>query len=96
MNPSNAITTDSPAAGRAAAPVLEIQLQGNISFATLLALFAVDFDIPCKLLKAQVEYVENLNFGSVLLQLLGTDEQHQSALNYLDRANISNSIKDYS
>lgn len=76
-------------------PLVEIELQGNITFNNLLALFSLDFQIPYRIVNAQIEFIEQLNFGLVLLQLSGTDEQHLSVLHYLDKAQISSVVRGY-
>jgi D-methionine transport system ATP-binding protein len=76
-------------------PLIEIQLNGNISFDKLLSVIHNDHKIPYKILKADVEYLGNANFGKVLLHLQGNATENAKTIQYFNRKNIQNSIKGY-
>ena len=48
-----------------------------------------------KLLKADVEYFGNSNFGKLLLQLQGEAEENQQAIYYFNQNKIQNTVKGY-
>jgi D-methionine transport system ATP-binding protein len=76
-------------------PLIEIQLNGDISFDKLLSMLHTDCQIPYKILKADVEYLGKVNFGKVLLQLQGDIAENARAIQYLHQNKIQNSIKGY-
>lgn len=76
-------------------PLVEIQLNGDISFDSLLSVLHTDSQIPYKVLKADVEYLGKSNFGKVLLQLQGDIAENARTIQYLHQNKIQNSIKGY-
>lgn len=76
-------------------PLIEIEINQNISVEKLLSKISDDYKIPYKLLKADVEYLGNSNFGKLLLQLQGEDEENQKAIYYFNQNNIQNTVKGY-
>lgn len=76
-------------------PLIEIELNENISVEQLLATLYSQYKIPYKLLKADVEYVGNSNFGKLLLQLKGEAEENQQAIYYFNQNKIQNTVKGY-
>lgn len=76
-------------------PLVEIELNENISVEKLLSVIYDQYKIPYKLLKADVEYLGNSNFGKLLLQLQGEDEENQKAIYYFNQHHIQNTVKGY-
>lgn len=76
-------------------PLIEIELNENISVEKLLSTLYDQYKIPYRLLKADVEYLGNSNFGKLLLQLQGGTEENQKAIYYFNQNKIQNTIKGY-
>ncbi|PIF46601.1 D-methionine transport system ATP-binding protein [Chryseobacterium sp. 52] len=76
-------------------PLVEIELNENISVEKLLSTLYDQYKIPYRLLKADVEYLGSSNFGKLLLQLQGETEENQKALYYLNQNKIQNTVKGY-
>ncbi|GEN75385.1 methionine ABC transporter ATP-binding protein [Chryseobacterium hagamense] len=76
-------------------PLVEIELNEQISVEELLAIVYEKYKIPYKLLKADVEYLGDSNFGKLLLQLQGEEEHNQQALYYFNRNKIQNTVRGY-
>lgn len=76
-------------------PLVEIELNENISVEQLLSTLYNDYKIPYKLLKADVEYFGNSNFGKLLLQLQGEAEKNQQVIYYFNQNKIQNTVKGY-
>ncbi|WP_370896143.1 methionine ABC transporter ATP-binding protein [Chryseobacterium gossypii] len=76
-------------------PLVEIELNENITVERLLSKIYDDYKIPYKLLKADVEYLGNSNFGKLLLQLQGKEEENQKAIYYFNQNKIQNTVRGY-
>lgn len=76
-------------------PLVEIELNESISVEKLLSVIYDQYKIPYKLLKADVEYLGDSNFGKLLLQLQGETEENQKAIYYFNQNNIQNTVKGY-
>lgn len=76
-------------------PLVEIELNEKISVEQILSALYNEHKIPYKLLKADVEYFGNSNFGKLLLQLQGADEENQKAIYYFNQNKIQNTVKGY-
>ncbi|QIY89431.1 methionine ABC transporter ATP-binding protein [Chryseobacterium gallinarum] len=76
-------------------PLVELELNANISVEEILSTLHHQYNIPCKLLKAEVEYFGNSNFGKLLLQLQGKTEENQQAIYYFNQNKIQNTVKGY-
>lgn len=76
-------------------PLVEIELNENISVEELLSTLYDQYKIPYKLLKADVEYLGSSNFGKLLLQLKGETEDNQKAIYYFNQNKIQNTVKGY-
>ncbi len=76
-------------------PLVEIELNESISVEKLLSVIYDQYKIPYKLLKADVEYLGDSNFGKLLLQLQGGTEENQKAIYYFNQNNIQNTVKGY-
>jgi len=76
-------------------PLVEIELNENISVEQILSALYNQYKIPYKLLKADVEYFGNSNFGKLLLQLQGEAEENQQAIYYFNQNKIQNTVKGY-
>lgn len=76
-------------------PLVEIELNENISVEQILSALYNEYKIPYKLLKADVEYFGNSNFGKLLLQLQGEAEENQKAIYYFNQNKIQNTVKGY-
>lgn len=76
-------------------PLVEIELNENISVEQILSTLYNQYKIPYKLLKADVEYFGDSNFGKLLLQLQGEAEENQQAIYYFNQNKIQNTVKGY-
>ncbi|AZA51508.1 methionine ABC transporter ATP-binding protein [Chryseobacterium sp. G0201] len=76
-------------------PLVEIEIDEHISVENLLSIIYDKYKIPYKLLKADVEYLGDSNFGKLLLQLQGEDEENQKAIYYFNQNKIQNTVKGY-
>ncbi|RLJ33250.1 D-methionine transport system ATP-binding protein [Chryseobacterium sp. 7] len=76
-------------------PLVEIELNENISVEQILSALYNQYKIPYKLLKADVEYFGDSNFGKLLLQLQGEAEENQQAIYYFNQNKIQNTVKGY-
>lgn len=76
-------------------PLVEVELNEKISVEKLLSKIYDDYKIPYQLLKADVEYLGNSNFGTVLLHLKGEYEENQKAIYYFNQNNIHNTVRGY-
>lgn len=76
-------------------PLVEIELNENISVEQILSTLYKQYKIPYKLLKADVEYFGNSNFGKLLLHLQGEAEENQQAIYYFNQNKIQNTVKGY-
>ncbi len=76
-------------------PLVEVELNEHISVEELLAIVHEKYKIPYKLLKADVEYLGDSNFGKLLLQLQGEEEKNQQAIYYFNQNKIQNTVRGY-
>lgn len=76
-------------------PLMEIELNGNISFEKLLSVVYSDYKIPYKLITADISYLGKANFGKLLLHLQGSSDENEKAIQYFNHNNIQNTIKGY-
>ncbi|MEA5260114.1 ATP-binding cassette domain-containing protein [Arcicella aquatica] len=76
-------------------PLLEIELNGQISFEQLLSVVHSDYKIPYKLFSAEVEYLGKSNFGKLFLSLQGGSDENEKVIQYFNQNNIQNTIKGY-
>lgn len=76
-------------------PLVEIELNEKISVEELLSIIYDQYKIPYKLLKADVEYLGDSNFGKLLLHLKGEGDENQKAIYYFNQNNIQNTLKGY-
>ncbi|MFY7844287.1 methionine ABC transporter ATP-binding protein [Chryseobacterium gambrini] len=76
-------------------PLVEVELNEKISVEELLSIVYDKYKIPYKLLKADVEYLGDSNFGKLLLQLQGEEEKNQQAIYYFNQNKIQNTVRGY-
>lgn len=76
-------------------PLIEIELNEQISVEKLLSKIYDEYKIPYLLLKADVEYLGNSNFGTLLLHLKGETEENQKAIYYFNQNKIQNTLRGY-
>ena len=76
-------------------PLIEIELNESISVEQILSTLYNQYKIPYRLLKADVEYLGDSNFGKLLLQLQGEEEENQQAIYYFNQNKIQNTVKGY-
>ncbi|MFZ4929534.1 methionine ABC transporter ATP-binding protein [Chryseobacterium sp. Mn2064] len=76
-------------------PLVEIELNESISVEQILSTLYNQYKIPYRLLKADVEYLGDSNFGKLLLQLQGEEEENQQAIYYFNQNKIQNTVKGY-
>lgn len=76
-------------------PVVEIELDGNISFESLISALYEKEKISHKLLKAEIENLGKASFGKILIQLTGDKQENQRAMAYFENRQIHNTIRGY-
>ncbi|WEK71388.1 MAG: ATP-binding cassette domain-containing protein [Candidatus Chryseobacterium colombiense] len=76
-------------------PLVEVELNEQISVEELLSIVYDKYKIPYKLLKADVEYLGDSNFGKLLLQLQGEEEKNQQAIYFFNQNKIQNTVRGY-
>lgn len=76
-------------------PLVEVEVNEEISVEELLSIVYDKYKIPYKLLKADVEYYGDSNFGKLLLQLQGEEEENQQAIYYFNQHKIQNTVRGY-
>jgi D-methionine transport system ATP-binding protein len=76
-------------------PLVEVELNEHVSVEELLSVVHDQYKIPYKLLKADVEYLGDANFGKLLLQLQGKEEENQKAIYYFNQNKIQNTVRGY-
>jgi D-methionine transport system ATP-binding protein len=76
-------------------PLVEVEINEKISVEELLSIVYEKYKIPYKLLKADVEYLGESNFGKLLLQLQGEEEENQQAIYYFNQNKIQNTVRGY-
>jgi len=76
-------------------PLVEVEIDEHISVEELLSIVYDKYKIPYKLLKADVEYLGDSNFGKLLLQLQGEEEENQQAIYYFNQNKIQNTVRGY-
>lgn len=76
-------------------PLIEVELNENLSVEDLLSIVYDKYKIPYKILKADVEYLGEANFGKLLLQLQGENEENQQAIYYFNQNKIQNTVRGY-
>lgn len=76
-------------------PLIEVEVNEDISVEALLSIVYDKYKIPYKVLKADVEYLGDTNFGRLLLQLQGDEEENQQAIYYLNQNKIQNRVRGY-
>lgn len=76
-------------------PLVEIELNGKITFEKFLSKIYYDYKIPHKLLKADVEYLGKANYGKLLLHLQGDKEENRKAFQFFDKKKLQSTIKGY-
>ncbi|GGP04005.1 hypothetical protein GCM10010992_14590 [Cloacibacterium rupense] len=76
-------------------PLVEIVLEGNITFKDLIDTIDYQYNVPYTLVKADVEYFGKNNYGNILLQLNGAKEINETAFQFFRKNKIKNVIKGY-
>ncbi|WP_292010656.1 ATP-binding cassette domain-containing protein [Chryseobacterium sp.] len=76
-------------------PLVEIELNESVTVEQLLSTIYDQYKIPYKLLKADVEYLGDSNFGKLLLYLQGEEEENQRAIYYFNQNKIQNTVRGY-
>jgi D-methionine transport system ATP-binding protein len=76
-------------------PLVEVELNESITVEKLLSKIYDEYKIPYRLLKADVEYLGNFNFGKLLLQLEGKKEENEKVIYYFNQNKIQNTVRGY-
>ncbi|MDH6254441.1 D-methionine transport system ATP-binding protein [Chryseobacterium sp. H1D6B] len=76
-------------------PLVEVELNEQITVEKLLSKIYDEYKIPYRLLKADLEYLGDSNFGKLLLQLQGETEENQKLIYYFNQNKIQNTVKGY-
>lgn len=76
-------------------PIIEIELVGMVPFDKVIKALYEQYQVPFKLIKADVEYIGKANYGKILIHLQGDQDSQDKALLYFQKNNILNTIKGY-
>jgi len=76
-------------------PIVEVELNGTISFERLIDIIYSQLKIPYRLLKADIEFLGKGNFGKLLLELRADKENADKAIRYFNQKNIKNAVRGY-
>ncbi len=76
-------------------PLIEVEVNEKISVEEVLSIVYDQYKIPYKILKADVEYLGESNFGKLLLQLQGEEEENQQAIYHFNQNKIQNTVRGY-
>lgn len=76
-------------------PLIEVELNGNISFDRLIDMIYYDHNLPYRLVKAEVEYLGRSSFGKLLLQLKGSPDKNERLLRQFSKNQIKHILKGY-
>ncbi|HET6224920.1 MAG TPA: ATP-binding cassette domain-containing protein [Bacteroidia bacterium] len=76
-------------------PVIEVELNSSLHFDVLIDTINTYGRISYKLLKADIEYIGNNNFGKVLLKLQGTRSETEKIIYYFEQNNIISTLRGY-
>ena len=68
--------------------VLELELNGKISFDGLLNIIYHDFGIPYKIITADIDFVGGVSYGTVQLLIEAIDDHRENLEYYLNRNKI--------
>ncbi|MNJ85803.1 Methionine import ATP-binding protein MetN [compost metagenome] len=75
-------------------PLIEIELNGTVPFEKFLSVVN-EYQIPHKVIKANIEYLGHSSFGKLLLHLQGSAEENTQVIHYFNQNNIQNTVKGY-
>lgn len=75
-------------------PLIEIELNGTVPFEKFLSVVN-EYQIPHKVIKANIEYLGHSSFGKLLLHLQGNAEENTQVIHYFNQNNIQNTVKGY-
>ncbi|MCD8540908.1 MAG: ATP-binding cassette domain-containing protein [Leadbetterella sp.] len=84
-----------PHPGEGLFPIVEVELNGTISFERLIDIVHSQFKIPYRLIKADIEFLGQGNFGKLLLELRADKENADKAIRYFNQKNIKNAVRGY-
>ncbi len=76
-------------------PIIEIELFGNAELNSVLNIVLYKFNISCRLLHADIQYVGDKQFGNLRMLFKCSNDVTRAILDYLNQKRISNSIKGY-
>lgn len=76
-------------------PIVEVELDGTVSFDRLIDTIYSKLHIPYRLLKADIEFSGKGNFGKLLLELQTDEENTDKAIRYFNHKNIKNTVRGY-
>lgn len=75
--------------------LVEIELNGSIRFEHLLDTITAHYNLPYKIVKAEIAYQGKANYGTLVLLLKGTKQETDITFQYLKTNNIRNTIIGY-
>jgi len=76
-------------------PIVEVELNGTISFDRLIDTLYSGLNIPYRLVKADIEFLGKGNFGKLVLELRTDKENTDKAIRYFNQKNIKNTVMGY-
>ncbi len=76
-------------------PLIEIEIEQHIGIENMLTMIYEDFTTAYQIVKVDLEYQGNSNYGSLLLYLKGKTEENNNIIYYLNQNKINNSLKGY-
>lgn len=76
-------------------PLLEVELNSKIPLEAIIGFSQQYYQVPIKIIKADIETVGEVSFGKSLLILQGQETNNEHVIGYLNQNNIKNNIKGY-
>ena len=76
-------------------PVIEIELNGKIPLNKVIDTIHIQFEIPYKLIKADIEYFGKTNYGKLILLLQGSTEDTAKTIQYFHSQKMKSNIMGY-
>lgn len=76
-------------------PIIQIRLYGKSDLNSIIEMLLHEFKITCRLIKADIQYIDGNQYGDILLLFKCDSEVTTHILKQLDRQQIDNSITGY-
>ncbi|WP_353195955.1 NIL domain-containing protein [Parapedobacter defluvii] len=75
-------------------PVLDLHLNGESNLNIILTDLTTRLGVDIKIISAQLDYVGDVNFGKILLQLGENEMENKEVIKYFNDQNIKNVVNE--